>query len=434
MMSSQTASGWSSQNTHMAGSSATPSGTGSNFRPMAGDTGPLMAINEDGSKSKEKGKKKAVELPGYSRSVIVSKTMYSPMSFKARGESCHKREARPKKPKEREPGTGTAWFREDKQKRQAAARGEPRDCTAWVSENRQYSPYTVFDNKDVQPSPKPRKPREPPQLWLPKDPIPAVVRLASMATDNMPLGAEAGEDGAERHPPPLPPGATLKDRPSWDAEHHIMESRMNHEIQSLTREYFDKPKKKEGVGVPKVLEQYTTCDRQCSWKDIPAPFGESRYTVWDSAIEPRANQLPSYWRKIGAWDSFSAPNLHDLSIAKKGRPKEKLVEKVHTGKGKKDMLKAVADLPADQAKEFWRGWMEKQTSEDAMPPPNRWDQPQGWNDRWQIGPGNFNQQFNPHAREYFAVPRGALGSSMDLGKKTSSPKAFRRTAAESERC
>lgn len=409
------ASGWSSQNTQMAGSSPgmSASGGASNFRPMGGDIGPLGAINEDGSKSKEKAKKKPAELPGYSKSVIISKTMYSPMSFKARGESCHKREKMPKKPKMR----------------------EPRDCTAWIREGRQYAPYSSFDSKTVEVPPKPRKPREPPHLWLAKDPIPAVVRLASMTTDNMPLGAEAGEDGADgKHPPPLPPGATLKDRPSWDAEHHIMESRMNHEIQSLTREYFDKPKKKDGVGVPKVLEQYTTCDRQCSWKDVPAPFGESRYTIWDNIVEPRAQQLPSYWRKIGAWDTFSAPALHDLSIAKKGRPKERPMEKVHTGKGKKDMLKAVADLPADQAKEFWRGWVEKQTSEDAMPPPNRWDQPHGWDDRWQIGPAQFNQQFNPHAREYFAVPRGALGSSMDLRKpKTLSPKAFRRAAAEAER-
>lgn len=362
----------------------------------------MVSISEDGSKAKPA--KTIIELPHYSRSVSDSKAAYSTMSSKGRGESCHKGSPGPQKTR------------------------ELRDCTAWFREDKQYHPHSTFESPGNGPKPKAKRSGVPPPLWLPQDPrAPAPKnRSKTLATgvDHLPLGAEAGEDAADIEP--VKSGVGLEDRAPWDTEHHIMHSRMNHEVRAGTREYFDRAVKKEGVGVPKVREQYIMNDRQCCWNDEPAPMGESRHTMWDNIGLPRDQQLPSYWRKVGDWKSFSTPDLH-ISVSRDGKPKEK------PPSARKAMLLALADLPADQSKEFWKGWMEQKTGKGELPPPNRWDKPFGWDDRWNVGPSKGNHELNPRLREYFAVTQGANGKEIERKRPSLSPKGRRRAVAISEK-
>jgi hypothetical protein len=177
---------------------------------------------------KKKLNKSAPELTNFGKNVIATREMYASMSAKARGTKIH---------------TGPLELR---------SALPARDCTSWVREGKQYSPYSYFENPNNKPSPLPKKSKGPPPLWLPpraKDPPRKVKK--SVGEDGLPLGAEAGEDEADNEEvlvEPLPPGAGLVDRPPWDAEHHIMFSRMNHEVQVGVREYFDKPIKRRTRG------------------------------------------------------------------------------------------------------------------------------------------------------------------------------------------
>lgn len=346
----------------------------------------MISISED---KQQKADKKGCDLPNYSRGLAESKATYGTMSAKNRGEkTCHK---------------GPLELRKTR---------EPRDCTSWIRQDKQYSPYSYFESPDNKPSKKPKQSALPPSLWLLKDPIKKKPKDSAAVEDEMPLGAEAGEDGAV-FDDFAKPNEGLEDRPAWDTEHHIMHSRMNHELQVGTREYFDRPVKKEGVGVPKIREQYVLNDRQCCWNDEPAPLGEYRYTVFDSMGPSKVQQLPSYWRRVGAWSSFSTPDLH-LSISRQGKPKEK------PPNGRKAMLQAMADLPADQSKAYWKEWAEKQAPSNTLPAPNRWDRPRGWDDRWNLC-SQSNDEINPRLREYFAVPQGVPGRCTEAPRQTTSP-------------
>merc|ERR1719321_1637407 len=95
-----------------------------------------------------------------------------------------------------------------------------------------------------------------------------------------------------------------------------MVSQANHEVQVYTREYFDKPKRKEGEGIPKVRELYAMNDRQMGWHDLPNPNSGFRRTNLDwvgpyNVGGPKEQQMVSYWRKtvgrkIG---SLSSPDM-----------------------------------------------------------------------------------------------------------------------------
>lgn len=423
-------SGWSSGAARTGGGATTPSSTASASlgSPLKSSKLGLMSINED-KLNLASAPKKAQQLPGYASKMSATRATYVPMSAKARGDkSCH-----PGKVAQAAAGAEAALEGEgdlpkglkslakpapkggDKSGTQKPRKADryARDTTEWIKQDRQYAPYSNIDSMGPGATNTWKKSSPPPVLWLPGDPI-AYRSLKSgdgLPCDvSMPLGAEAGEDGDEEASRP-PPGADLVDRPAWDSEHHIMVSRLNHEMQTGTREYFDAPKRKDGVGVPKVREQYVAHDRQCCWQDEPAPFGENRHTIWDNIAEPRAHQLPSYWRKVGDWGSFSSPDLH-LSVTKKGMPKTRPEPKPFPGMGRKAMLEALADLPADQATAFWRGWADGKQPKGTMPAPSRWDQPKGWDSRWNVTAGAFNTQLKACSREYFEVPRGALGKSM----------------------
>lgn len=369
----------------------------------------MSAIAEDPLKTKKT--MPSPELPLYSRGIEKSKATYVTMSAKARGAKCH---------------NGPLELRKSR---------EPRDCTAWVRDDKQYAPYTTLDSANNLPAPKPKKVPVPPTLWLPpraKDP--KEKRAAKAVTgDTLPLGAEAGEDEATAvSEVAKEPGAEpLERRPQWDAEHHIMHSRMNHQIQAGTREYFDRPVRKEGEGVPKVREQYAMNDRQCGWNDEPAPLGEYRRTLYDN-IGPynvggcKEHQLPSYWRKIQYWDCFSSPDLK-VSVSGGGRPLERNPNE------RPSLLQALADTPAEQAKEFWREWAEQRSAPRSLPDPNRWEQPKGWDNRWNICPSKVNDLMNPRSRQYFAVPQGVSGTTVEAPRARQSSKALQRAASVYDR-
>lgn len=252
-----------------------------------------------------------------------------------------------------------------------------RDCTSWVRDDHQYDPYWSGDKTEVKPR---EKKAVPLPLWLP------------------PSAKE--REAAAAQPKEVPP---------WDAEHHVMYSRMNSELQQGFRQYFDKPKRKEGEGIPKMRERYAMNDRQAGWLDDPAPLGESRRTLFDN-IGPynlggcKQHQMPSYWRKIKDWSCYDS--TPDLPVVQK--PPEDADQK-------KGLLMALADMPAAQARAFWKGWLEAKAAAKAqakgeqVPEPT----PEEWDERWNVIWSRANQDINPRQREYFSVPFGANGQATE---------------------
>jgi len=344
--------------------------------------GALTGISEDQPKPVAKKSKKLdkVEQTPFGLALIECKNTYGTMSAKTRGLKCHNG------PLELRPARAA------------------RDCLSWVREDKQYSPYA---NIPPATSKAPKPPPTPPlwQLERSKD-----SKKKSEEHDEMRLGAEAGEDGADDESQTSErKDAKLEDRPPWDTEHHIMFSRMNNEVQSLCREYFDRPKVKEGDGIPKVRERYCMNDRQSNWDDTPAPLGEYRKTLYDN-IGPynrggcKEQQLPSYWRKVKDWHSFSSPDLHPATVSGEGRPAERLLEEDCS----KVMLRELADTPAKLTKDFWLGWMYDR-SKGQLPPLD--DRPTGWDKRWNICWSRANDGMNVRQREFFSVPEGGMGVS-----------------------
>jgi len=383
--------------------------TGSGFKSALLGKG-LTNIAEDPSLKKKKLSKSSPELTNFGKNVVASKEMYASMSAKARGTKIH---------------NGPLELRKAL---------PARDCTAWVRDDKQYSPYSYFENPGNKPSPKPAKSKGPPALWLPpraKDP-PRKKKKAD--ADELPLGAEAGEDEADNeslYERPKIPGEGLVDRPPWDTEHHVMFSRMNNEVQVGCREYFDKPIRKEGEGVPKVRELYRENDRRVGFNDEPAPFGESRRTLYDT-IGPynrggcKEQQLPSYWRKIQNWQPFTMDEDPKMSVTQTGRPLEKPADR-------QALIKALADTPAGEAREFWRGWAQNKAGAGALPPKNKYDQPKGWDNRWNVCPSKGNDEINQRNREYFSVPMGLTGLVTEAPRPRRSPKFIARSASAVDR-
>jgi len=277
----------------------------------------------------------------------------------------------------------------------------PRDTTEWVRSMKQ--PYSYFESSANEPTPKPEKSKGPPQLWLPMS------RLQKLQLER---NASDKEKEKEKEKPSLAEyDERTLGRPPWDEGHHIMVSRMNNEVQSGVREYFDKPKRKEGEGIPRMRERYAMSDRQLAWYDEPGKPGEMRRTVLDSVGAYNIGgckdyQLPSYWRKVKDWSSLSSPTL-PLELRQKTQPyghTPALAER-------RTLYQALANMPAAEATLFWRGWVEREDgfakAEAAVSP----SQKTRWNNSWQVC-AQGNDEMNWRCREYFSVPLGGTGRSM----------------------
>eukprot|EP00929_Paragymnodinium_shiwhaense_P008420 TRINITY_DN112372_c0_g1_i1.p1 TRINITY_DN112372_c0_g1~~TRINITY_DN112372_c0_g1_i1.p1 ORF type:complete len:492 (+),score=122.44 TRINITY_DN112372_c0_g1_i1:175-1476(+) len=236
---------------------------------------------------------------------------------------------------------------------------KPPDRSKWVRENKQYSPYSYFDNQDHQPEPPVKKGREPPKLWLPlsaEEHAREVARKKKEAAKKTQYPYNTIEGDKESTSSSRAKNS-IEDRPPWDEEHHILVSKANAEVQVNTREYFAKPKRREGEGIPKVRQLYCMNDRQCGWNDEPAPLGEPRrtYLNWVGAYNvggPKCQQLPSYWRKT-AQKTKSAPNLNATIDGVVKAPLEQ------------NFLERLAQMPAGKSAEFWRGWA--QNTKNRLP-------------------------------------------------------------------
>ncbi|CAJ1457755.1 unnamed protein product, partial [Effrenium voratum] len=329
-----------------------------------------------------KGKAKvggAGEKPILAAKIQEVKGTYGKMSAKARGARIH-------------PGP--------LQLRKALA---PRDTTEWVRAIKQ--PYSYFESAANEPSPLPEKSKGPPALWLPVSKGKAL--QDQKLKDNVTGEGDKGKEKDKK--------LTLADydertlgRPPWDEEHHIMVSRMNGEMQSGAREYFDKPKRKEGEGIPKTREQYVMNDRQAGWNDEPGRPGEMRKTLFNNVGSfniggCKDHQLPSYWRKIKDWGSLSSPAMPTIDLRCKTQPHGQ----PPLGHDKRTFFQALANTPGREATAFWRSWADLSSKKpEASPKRSR------WNNSWQESWAQANEDMNWRCREYFSVPLGGTGRSM----------------------
>jgi len=243
--------------------------------------------------------------------------------------------------------------------------------TKWIGEDKKNQPYSYFESpaNDIPPV-TPTKPPAPPKMWLPMRGEEHRRKMASEAKTPKKEEVEAEKKKKEEEKDvyasvmaEMTGGAmssTAKTKKvkevqtPWDTEHHIKKSQMNHEVQVNCREYFDKPIRKEGEGIPKVLQIYSMNDRQAGWHDEPDKLGAPRRThlSWVGAYNvggPKEQQMPSYWRK----------NI--------GKSNPDLMLKTHTpatfaGETKSPQeqmfLERLAQMPAKDSKEFWRGWLQ----------------------------------------------------------------------------
>eukprot|EP00931_Biecheleriopsis_adriatica_P104234 TRINITY_DN78928_c0_g1_i1.p1 TRINITY_DN78928_c0_g1~~TRINITY_DN78928_c0_g1_i1.p1 ORF type:complete len:405 (+),score=83.68 TRINITY_DN78928_c0_g1_i1:33-1217(+) len=342
---------------------------------------------KDGKDAKDKAEKAKLaglnDKPALAAKIIEVRDTYGKMAAKTRGVRLH---------------TGPLKLRQSL---------PARDCTSWVRQDKQYNPYSYFESPANKPTPKPPKPKGPPPLWLP------------------PTGPTG--KGAERSSPKKTDKPKLADfdettlgRKPWDTDHHIMVSRMNHEVQTGVREYFDVPKRKEGEGIPKMRERYVMNDRQSGWNDLPGMPGEARKTLFDS-IGPynlggcKVQQLPSYWRKVKDWGSLSTPEMPSLALSG---------SKSGPGMDKKSLLQSLANTPGPECVKFWRTWAENgnnfANTVEAEEAESLKSQLTKWDDSWNITWSQGNDELNQRCREYFSVPFGGTGRSTEASKTPAS--------------
>eukprot|EP00441_Pelagodinium_beii_P020628 CAMPEP_0197653788 /NCGR_PEP_ID=MMETSP1338-20131121/37135_1 /TAXON_ID=43686 ORGANISM="Pelagodinium beii, Strain RCC1491" /NCGR_SAMPLE_ID=MMETSP1338 /ASSEMBLY_ACC=CAM_ASM_000754 /LENGTH=387 /DNA_ID=CAMNT_0043229031 /DNA_START=49 /DNA_END=1212 /DNA_ORIENTATION=- len=265
-----------------------------------------------------------------------------------------------------------------------------RDCTSWVHDDKQYSPYSYFENPLNKPAPLPAKSKGPPPLWLPP----------RSKARSQPASPTKGGKGSKKSVL-----GEIQAKP-WDTEHHVMVSRMNDEVQVGVREYFDVPKRKEGEGIPKLRERYVMNDRQAGWNDEPDALGEMRRTLFNNAGPYnlggcKQQQLPSWWRKIKDWGSYSYSEMPNLRTSTSEAPV-----------AQKSLLASLANTPGHKSAEFWRGFAESgnnfarvMESEDAEEFKSRLEK---WDNNWHIC-SSGNDEVNQRNREYFSVPEGGNG-------------------------
>jgi len=338
--------------------------------------------------------------------------------------------------------------------------------TGWIADDPKYHPYSYFESSSNLPTPLPERSGLPPEIWFPRytgqeepkseqppgspsggsqagsppgspsngDRSPDVVRSSpliapssqkatSKAAEVVPWVETARSLRLKTRKSALP----LASRPRWDTEHQVAFSKGNQELQSGLREYFDKPMKQDGDGIPRLYEQYSMNDRQTRWHDEPADLGEYRRTLFDwiaptNVNGPKSQQLTSYWRgrgqltgatdgdavKLGKACMSRSVSLPAVGKVRKPDEEKKLRQEMmgkslkssssatskesgdtpggaRTGrrasrvslgdtpgsaksasskasqaeqaeKGLAELCRCVADMPADEAVKFWRGW------------------------------------------------------------------------------
>lgn len=286
----------------------------------------------------------------------------------------------------------------------------PPDRQLWMRENKQFHPYTYFESAGNRPTTPPRKPSAPPALWFPQ-------RSKGPEKKTGPRGGAdeasdaASDDDAETLAMKMAGEAELKsetiplaDRPPWDTEHHVMFSRMNHEVQQHCRQYFDKPKRKESDGVPRVRELYSMNDRQCGWSDEPTPEGDgSRRTylynmgAWN-VNGPREQQLPSYWRKT-VKRSASEPSPFG------GKPAAGKV----TEQG---ILHRLAEMPADKSVKYWQEFAMQQANRTPSEGAPKERVRRTWDDRWSVTHGKDNEHMCKGQHQYFTSAQYLSGAEV----------------------
>mmetsp|Transcript_19585 Transcript_19585/g.45543 ORF Transcript_19585/g.45543 Transcript_19585/m.45543 type:complete len:460 (-) Transcript_19585:203-1582(-) len=250
-----------------------------------------------------------------------------------------------------------------------------RDCHEWMRSDKQYSPYSYFESSQskarFEEMKKNKKPASvysetgsavffPMRRWDQRSPRKSRTEKdgdrkseggKSSKGEKSAQGTELGEGlGPPAEKAPASSEQEVKEKPRWDTEHHIMVSRMNHEVRPGEREYFDQPKAKESEAAPRIRQEYVMHDRQCKWNDEPTAEVSARRTCFHWVAPhnvggPKVLQLPSYWRTVKDWRSMSEPGLQ-MSRTSSRTPAER----------KKHFLEAVADMPPDEAVRFWRGW------------------------------------------------------------------------------
>merc|ERR1719265_2250544 len=196
--------------------------------------------------------------------------------------------------------------------------------------------------------------------------------------------------------------APIAGREPWDTEHHVMFSRMNHEVQQYCREYFDKPRRKESDGVPRVRELYVMNDRQCGWNDEPNPEGNAcRRTYLENmgawnVNGPKEQQLPSYWRKT-VKRSSSEPNP--------------LPPKKPAGKQADDtVLHRLAEMPADKSVRYWQRWAIRQANRSSSEGAPQERKPKAWEERWSVTHGKDNEHMCKGQHQYFTSAQYLSGA------------------------
>jgi len=327
-------------------------------------------------------------VPQCSRQHEVATAALAPLAAKARGEKCHKG---PLRLRNARPG---------------------RDCTAWVREDKQYRPYFSLEAPTNILSPKLKKPPQPPRLWLP----------AERSTNDASRSLQSGVSRSNSSPSKPSKSLQLSERPCWDTEHHIMFSKMNHEINTGFREYFGCPKRKDSEGVARCRETYVMSDRQCGWNDEPQPLGESRRTFVNNVGGCHEQQMPSYWRKVANWRAFSMPNLTAQTGLGAGPPQPG--RNVDGGHSHGSLLAALADAPADQSTKFWRDWAKKQSKLGQSPRKRR--EPR-WDDHFSVPAGKTvrsgqvprQRQRKFTAEMYGAASSGAGSAGAETGAASS---------------
>lgn len=351
--------------------------------------------------------------------------------------------------------------------------------TGWIADDPKYHPYSYFESSNNEATPLPKRSGLPPEIWFPRctgqeepksepsksDPASPgsagseKVRRASKSGSLSPSASPPGspshggtratgllgqlaksrdapdatatvtakpveltpwvETGKSLRLKPRKSALPLAARPRWHTEHHIKFSKGNHELNPGYREYFDKPVKQEGDGIPRLYEQYAMNDRQTRWHDEPAELGEYRRTLFDwiaptNVSGPKSQQLTSYWRGrgklCGASDgdavqqgkdqlrrSVSLPavgkvrqpeeenklrqemlgkssssatsseqgrsgrrssraSVHDPAGGAAKGSSSKTSQADKSEQGLAELCRCVSDMPADDAVKFWRDW------------------------------------------------------------------------------
>jgi len=304
---------------------------------------------------------------------------------------------------------------------------DPPDRTSWVHADKQYSPYMVFSAE----TPAVEKSAGPPKLWLPRE-------LHEPKKKGV---KSSGPKYAYKDKDIKRSNKKLAARPRWDSEHHVMVSQSNEEVQKYVREYFDKPVRKESEGVPKVRELYAMNDRQSGWWDEASPLGMPKHTYLDNCGPwnvggPKEQQKVSYWRKV-VEKSASAPNL-----------KPKLTD----SRSHLSLIERMADMPAAQATQFWRDWVDQSKKRLPAAPEEKqkkgkkpgkrggWPSPgeaqademaqaattlpammvgsparegkEDWNDRWSVCVSKDNPHLTNGHRQYFTSAQFLSGAEM----------------------